>query len=247
MGKDVANNITYYLAIDESKKDDLAAIRPWSNLKLGKEGACIWIKDFDYAQVHSLEVKSIPYKTIYYEKNSKLYLLDSLLPDCAIPNVLWTAMDRAIAIKLPAFNYNYFGVSEKIGVTLVPFYEEQEATMMLTTVAALQHYIETAPRIRLENLKWTILNNDKVCILGKPLLPIKGDVYWNIQQMLLPVGYHFEFPLLASEINAMVNPNNEFLVIWNKDHTYALIDKNDFESLSISAVRLSIIKHPLHI
>ncbi len=247
MAQNAANDINYYLVIEASKQEDLGNIRPWQNLKVGIEAGFIWIKDFDYAQIHSVEVKSIPYKTIYYEKQSKLYLLNSLLPNRNLPSVLWTPIDRAIAVKLPPFNHNFFGLQEDIAIQLVPSETEQDAAVMITSVLNLNQYIQTAPSIRLEKLKWLILNNDKVCLIGKPLLPIDGEVYWQYQNMILPVGFNFELPLLVDAMNEKLNPHNDNWIIWNTDNTYALIDKNSFESLSISSFRLSKRIHPLKV
>lgn len=247
MAQNAPNDINYFLVIHESKKEDLASVRPWSNLKIAFEEKFIWVKDFDFAQINSLEVKCIPYKTIYYSKQGKLYLLNSLLPDRNIPNLLWTNIDRAITIKLPSFNHNYFGLNENIATRIVACEYEHEAEIMITSITSLQQYIETAPAIRLQKLKWVILNNDKVLIIGKPMLPINGNVYWKKDNAILPTGFNFEFPLLTDVIHSTINPENQFLVIWNTDNTYALIDKDEFEPLSLSSFRLSVNKHPLHI
>lgn len=247
MAQDASNNLTYYLKIDESKKEDLAAIRIWSNLKFGVEENFIWVKGFDYVQIHSLEVKSIPFSILYYEKNSKLNLVNSLLPERNLPNVLWTPIDRALPIKLTSFNNNYFGIREKIEITLIETTEEKESEVMITTTANLNLYIQSAPSIRLEKLQWSILNNDKVFLIGTPLLPITGDVYWKNKNHIIPTGYNFELPLVSNEINSILNLNNDYYIIWNKDNTYALLDLSDLEPLSISSFRLSLIKHPIHI
>jgi hypothetical protein len=245
MAQNAANDINFYLVVEASKQEDLGNIRPWQNLKVGIEAGFIWIKDFDYAQIHSVEVKSIPYKTIYYEKQSKLYLLNSLLPSRNLPNVLWTPIDRAIAVKLPNFNHNFFGWQENISIQLLPSETEQEARVMLTSISHLNQYIETAPSIRLEKIKWLILNNYKVCLMGNPLLPIDGEVYWQNKNMLLPVGYNFELPLLMDTINEKLNPHNDCWIIWKADNTYALMEKNNFEGLSLSSFRLSKRIHSL--
>ena len=118
------------------------------------------------------------YKTIYYESNGKLCLLNSLLPERKIPSLLWTPIERAIPIKLPSFNHNYFGITEKVTLTLVPSDTEHEAEVMVLTVSKLKTYIETAPDVRFKQLSWALLNNDLVMVAGKPLLPIDGNVYW---------------------------------------------------------------------
>jgi hypothetical protein len=245
MAQNAADSLSYFIRVDESQVNTLAPLRQWNNLKLAFDETYIWVKDLDYAQVNSVEVRSIPYKTIYYLKQHKLYLLNSLLPDRNLPALLWTNIDRALPVRLPSFNHNYFGVTEKLSVSLVASDKEQEAEVMITTIAILQAYMESAPAIRLQPLSWVILNNDKACIVGKPVLPIKGDVYWKKGYALLPAGFDFELPLLADAINSSVNPDNHSLVIWHSDGTYALLDTDDFEPLTISSFKLSTNAHSI--
>lgn len=237
MAENASNDISYYLLLNDTHKSDLAEIRQWNNLKAAFDGGWIWIKDLDYAQVNSVEVKSIPYKTVFYEKQGKLFPQNSLLPDRTVPALLWTPIDRALPVKLPSFNHNYFGVREKIEMCLVPSRTEEEAEAMIIGIDILEHYMTTAPAVRLQNLKWVLLNNDTILLLGKPLLPLTAAVYWKRDNFILPAGYDFELYLLSDALNALLNPDHDQLIIWDINNTYSLIDKKDFQPLSLSSFR----------
>jgi hypothetical protein len=240
MEKNASNDLNYFLRTEVRYKNDLGNIRHWTNLKSGIEGDFIWIKDFDYAQVNSLEVKSIPCKIIYYSRGGKLFLQDSQLPDCTIPSLLWTPIDRALPVTLPSFNHNYFGLSEKISVKIISSENEAEAIAMITSAVHLNNYIEKAPAVRFKNIFWTIINGDKVFLYGQPLLPIDGEAYWQRGGAILPAGYDFELYSLTDSLNYLVDSEESSLVVWNKDNTYALINKEDLEPLSLSSFRLSM-------
>lgn len=240
MAQDAASGVNYYLSIEATHKSDLATIRQWDNLKVAFNENLIWVKDLNYVQVHSVEIKSIPSKTIYYANEGKLFLLNSLLPDRVIPSLLWSPIDRALPIQLPDFNHNYFGVKEEITTRLIPVDKEVEAVAMLTSINTLQSYIETAPQIRLQKIQWTILNNDKAVLIGKPMLPITGQAFWQRQNILLPTGYDLELFVLADSISNIINPGNDCWILWNEDNSYCLINKNDVCPLSLSSFRKSI-------
>jgi hypothetical protein len=245
MAQNASNDISYFLLLDDVNKADLGTIRIWNNLKVAFDEKKIWIKDFTPEQIHSVEVKSIPYKTIYYSKETKLYLQNSLLPDRNIPlSLLWTPIDRALPVILPAFNHNYFGIHDKISIELIVSEKEEEACAMITTLETLKHYIETAPAIRLQSIQWTILNKKNVLLVGKPLLPVTGNTYWQQQEMLLPVGFDFELPVLANKIRHKINPEKQVVVLWNSNNTYQLIDKQAFKPLSLGSFRATV-NHPL--
>lgn len=246
MAKNAANDLVYYLVLDEAHKDNLAAIRPWQNLKLAYDQQQIWIRDLTYVQIESAEVKCIPYKTIYYERNGKLCLYNSLLPERHVPSLLWTPIERALPVKLPSFNHNYFGIEEKVALQLIPSDMEYEAEVMITDVATLKHYLETAPSIRLEQLTWVLLNNDQVFLAGAPFLPLDGKVYWRKDHFIIPTGFEFEFDMLCPTMNELLNPDNDSWIVWHTDNTYALIEKNDLQPLSLGSFRATYHKHHLN-
>lgn len=240
MEKNAADNIDYLLAIEDIYKDHLAPIRHWSNLKVATEGTTIWVKNIDYAQVKSVEVQSMPYKRLFYERNGKLFPITSNLPDRNVPSLLWAPIERAIPVTLPSFNHNFFGLAEKTTIRLVSSDAECPAIAMITDLQSLQQYVETAPAIRLKTISWAVLNNDKAFLLGTPLLPISGAVYWRSGATLMPAGYDLNFHSLTESITRQLCPDNDSWVVWNTDATYFLIDKDDLQPLSRSSLRASI-------
>jgi hypothetical protein len=239
MEKNAGSSIKYYLAVSAEYKNDLARIRQWSNLKVGFDAHLIWVKDFDYAQIHSGQVKSIPFATAFYQKGNQLFIIESQLPERFTPSLLWTPIDRALPLKLPALNHHYFGVDERIQINLVQRDVEAEAVAMITSANVLEQYIVSAPAIRLEKMRWTILEADRVFLLGTPLLPLSGDTFWARKDLLLPSGFDFELYLLVDVIQRQVNAARDCWVIWNSDGSYSLILKENLVTLSRSSFRLS--------
>lgn len=240
MAKDAANDLIYYLVLDETRKADLAQIRHWNNLRIAFEEGKIWVRGLDAVQVESVEVKSMPYKTLYSENSGKLYLYKSALPDRNLPSLLWTPVDRALPLRLPSLNHNYFGIDEKIAVRIVPSEKETEAAAMITTLDLLGKYLETAPAIRLKHLKWVMLNRDRALILGNPVLPISGTVFWQRGAHLLPAGSDFDLFLLSEALHQQIDPDRASLIVWQTDSTCFTVDKTDFQSLSLSSFRKSM-------
>lgn len=237
MAKHAANDLVYYLVIDEAHRDDLAAIRPWQNLKLAYDQAQIWVKDLSYVQVESPEVKCIPYKTLYYESEGKLCLLNSLLPDRRLPSLLWTPIERALPVKLPSFNHNYFGLAQKVALQLTASEAEHEAEVMITRLDTLEAYLGTASAVRSGPLSWALLNHDKAFIAGTPMLPVDGEVYWRKGHFIIPAGYEFELDMLCPAMDDLLNPDHDSWIVWNRDNTYALVAKDDMQPLSLGSVR----------
>jgi hypothetical protein len=239
MAIDPSNDITYFLSVAVGHKDYLGAIRHYSNLKIAFEEGLVWVKDLTSVQLDSIEVKSIPYKQLYYSSGPKLFLKGSLLPSRGVPSLLWTPIERGLPVRLPSFNHNYFGIQDKAGIRVIASVNEVEAIALMVDLQLLENYLETAPAVRLKNLSWTIVEDRKALILGTPLLPLQGKVFWRRDDFLLPAGYDLELPVLCDTIHKELNPGKEHWIIWNKDDSYKKLDKRLFRPLSIYSFRLS--------
>lgn len=239
MEKNAGDEIDYYLSINQVHQSDLGLIRQWENLWLAFDNQKIWVKGFEKEQLDLLALKSIPFKTLYYTKENKLFKLGSLLPEGPVPNLSWITIAKALPLQLPAFNFNFFGIQERISITLKQCTDEQVCIAMITSVSSLASYITSAPEVRLQALNWTIINQDQVLLLGTPLLPIIGQAYWYQQDFLLPAGYDFNLTLLRGVLNDRINPQRKHWVVWNTDGSYFLVKKTDVQALSLSSFRLS--------
>ncbi|MDI3319396.1 hypothetical protein [Pinibacter soli] len=242
MAKNATDNLTFFVLVNADEKECLGGIRDWLNLSVGFEGNDIWVKGFDYAQINSLEIKSIPFKSIFYTNGDsrKLFPQGSLLPQRAIPALLWTPMERALPVTLPSLNHNYFGIKDKAAISLERSETEREAVAMYVYMDELWNYIETAPAIRLQALQWVIVDHDHAFIIGKPLLPVHGEVYWRQNDFFIPAGYDFDLPGTTDFINTKINIDGSKWIVWNADGSYFTIDKEMLSLLSLSSFRLSL-------
>jgi hypothetical protein len=237
MAENAADRVVYYLTVHQQYRDELARIRHWENLKVAADADMLWVKDLDYAQVHTVDVKAIPFKTIYYEKDGKLYLINSRLPERSIPSLLWTPIERALPIQLPSFNHNYFGIHERAEIKLVQATIEFEAAAMIVGLDVLAKYIESAPAIRLENIRWVVIDHSRAFLLGKPQLPLPGTIFWQRKDMLIPAGYDLELSFFADIIQTHINPGRDNWIVWSVDGSYFRISKESFVTLSRSSFR----------
>jgi len=240
MAKDTTNHITtYILEIATSNASLLGQIRHWDNLKGAIYDTTIWIKDITPQQADSPEVMAIPYKTLYYQKENLLFAKGSLLPVKKMRlALLWSPLDRLLPVNLPPLNHNFFGITSEVSVNIIPSAIEQEPYALLLNREEAASYITTAPKVRLQNLHYSGIDND-VLVLGTPLLPVSGQTYWRINNMLIPAGYDFELPLLYSTVENLIDPDGNNLILWQANGRYALLPKEAVMPLSISSFRLT--------
>jgi hypothetical protein len=244
MAPNTAGSVVYYLRLNIRSKEHLGAIRHWKNLKAAHEDDYIWVKDFTAEQIKAAEVLSLPDKQMYEARGGKLFLKDAYLPERTIPALLWSPIDRALPVKLPAYNHNYFGIHHKVDVKLVKSDHEKIAAAMLVPLGQLRNYADTAPAIRLKNIRWTIVNQQDAFVVGHPLLPLQAMVYYTEGDFMIPAGYNFDLYALSSSLNALLNPKSLFWIVFNPDSSYFTIPKAQLRPLTIGSCRVSLKQLP---
>lgn len=239
MENHAANSVTYYLLVDVSQNNAIYSLRQWDNLKIAYDSNNAWIKGFSKDQIHSSELKKIPNAKIFFSDNNKLFPLHSRLPYCTEPALFWSPIHRALPVHLPAVNHNFFGVNKHIQIALKESTVEKNSDAILTNKFTLEKYILNAPKIRLHNLDWIIINHDQVMIFGYPCLPLDGKTYWKYNSFYIPTGYTLQWINAYPFLNKNLNPKDTHWVVFDNDNSFFLIGKNEPTPLSIASFRIS--------
>ncbi|MFM2387302.1 MAG: hypothetical protein RL660_2059 [Bacteroidota bacterium] len=237
MAENSSNHVVYLLEVESLHKDFLSSIRHWPNLKMATESGYIFIKGFTATQIESATLKSIPFSTIYEIKDNLLFRKGDLLPSKKMGALLWSPLERGLSITLDQFNHNFFGIQDTIEIKLAPSSIEHKAAFILIDKVQAENYIVNASAIRLKNKSWVLVNDNKVLIAGAPHLPVNGQAYWQSDKFILPVGYDFEFPILAEIIRQRISNLN--YIWWQDSTTYTIIKPSSFTPLSIGSWRLT--------
>jgi len=241
MAADLSKDVIYLLEIGRPHLDYLGPVRHWGQLRIAASPDGYWVRGLTAEQVESTEIRSIPFKKLYYQYEGQPQLLfpyGGAVPVKKLPStLLWTPLEKAMPLEHPAYNHNYFGLTEKLSIRLVASGSEEEPVALLVPMQQLEVYIQMAPAVRLEPLLWVIVD-DRALVLGRPLLPLPGKSYWQRGNHLLPAGMDFEWSVLAPTLEKELDP--ECWLVWDEDGSYVAVQKQACRPLSISSFRLSI-------
>ena len=240
MATDAADNLIHYLFVDKKYQQSLGSIRHWDNLKVGFDEQGIWVKNLQIHQLQSKEIQTIPQKKIFYEKEGRLFPKKSLLPDGVVPTLIWTPIDRALPVKLPSLNHNFFGINDSLKIKLIETENEKDSVAMITDLDVLGGCLSYVPDVRLKNLSWCILDDYTACILGTPLLSIQGEVFWQDRDIFLPSGYDVDLGVLREEMKSLLGLANDELALWLKSGDLLKLSYSNFRPLSRASFRLSL-------
>lgn len=240
MAENPANGITWLLELRKQDADWLGDIRHWSHLKTATEDGRIWVTGFSSNEISDVSVRSIPVKKVWYQKDHLLFAQGSIVPSRKAPALLWTPIERGLPLQLPAWNHNLFGVAGHIPLSLVASSEEREPAALIVGLMQLHDFIEGASVVRLQPLRWIILNEKDALIIGTPLLPLPGKVYWADGDFLIPAGYDLEWRQLTTQFQSIMALQDEpsFLLL-HASAAFSKIPKISFRQLSIGSFRQS--------
>jgi len=232
MADDFGVNIEYLLSIPSIHIKAIYKLRKWTHLKIAKDETTIWIRGFTQHEIESESVLKIPFIKRYFLKGAQLVPYGRALPEMVEPNLLWSNIQRGLKIHLPKENFNFFGLEQNYKIKLVPSNENKAIDATIVDLISLKKYIETAPKIRLKNLKWTIIEHKSALIIGSPLLPIRGQDYYQLSSFLIPAGWKLEHENFSKVFKEALGESAEYWYMINENSEISKLSKIAFNSLS---------------
>ena len=232
MANDAGNNIEFWISVPANHKGAIYELRQWSYLKIAQDQSLIWIRGFNQGDIESSAVLKIPSINRFYLSGTNLVPYGKNLSALVEPNLLWSPIQRGLKISLPKENFNYFGLNQTYQIALTPTDEVKPINAIIVKLKTLANYIDSAPNIRLINLKWTIISDSETLILGTPLLPIKSkDLYQN-NSFLIPAGWKLKHDNMIKIHTKALGEAMDYFYLINKKHKITKIRKSDFNQLS---------------
>jgi len=199
---------------------------------MAKDEALIWIRGLTRNEIESESVLKIPLIQRYFLEGAQLVPFGKSLPVMVEPNLLWTPIQRGLKIQLPKENFNFFGLDQTFKISLVPSQENKLIDATIIDLSILGKYLETAPRIRLKNLRWTIIENKSALVLGRPLLPVIGQDYYQLSCFLIPAGWKLEYEKFSKVFKKALGESIEFWYLIHANNEIFKLSKAKFNSLS---------------
>lgn len=236
MEEHAANNIVFYVRIPKGQEQHLASIRHWDNLLVGFSDAIIWLKGMTYEQTKSVHLMRIPFCQVLKVGGERLFGLNSILSECDVPNCDWKPLAQVYPITKSNYNHNFFQLNQSVNFNLQPAENESKPIALLTDLTALMAYVNSAPKVRLQPLLWTIVDN-MACIIGEPLLPLNGQVFWHNTYFFIPTGYDTKYAIASHIVSDLLNPDGRSHIFLKEDGTCFKVPMSACKPLSRFSMR----------
>lgn len=235
MEKNSNVELSYWAELPLKYSHFLVNIRHWGNVKISEINEQIWLKDFNEQQFKSIELNSIPYIQLYFNKNGLLFQKNKLVPFKKIKSgIYWSSLSSYFPLEMKLNQNSECKKDDLINLRLVKSDVENKSILMKCSLNQLEKFMFQNPDFRYNNIDWCIVG-DEALLKGNPFLPIQGNSYWFFNSFILPSGYHLNYPMFA---NCIINEKSQdFYYLWLNEIECIKIEKSSFVPLSISSFR----------
>ncbi len=229
------------LIIDGQQVERLAPIRTIGGAQVALIQHDIYIRGIAPAEQKNPKLLALPIKTIgLMDEQGSIFKLNELTPFAKLPEVEWVPLTSFLKVEIPSSPLAAI-VENEISIHLKPSGIQEEPIAIMTDLATFASYAENISNVRLSSLKFAMSNIGEVFIIGKPMLPLPGQVFWQKRSIFIPVGHDLEWGLFVDEIEEKLNPEKLDLIVFYKNNQFEKINKNYFQQGSRGAVKKSIL------
>ena len=220
-------------------REALGAVRCLPGLRVAEAEGQLWLRGIETDATPDLRLRQLPaVRTYLLDEGDALFPVGGLTPVGKLPDWRWTPLAAFIRPELPTSALP--GKADgRYPVRLVPSDRAAAGEALVTDLAVWQQYAATAPEVRLQGLRFAASADGQVLVLGTPLPPVPGKEYWLTQNILMPGGFDFEWPLAAGVLAARLNPRNDAVLRFRPDGSWEKIPKEALVPASRSAARLT--------
>lgn len=227
------------LVLDNQDINYLGGFRTYENIYAAQDDNLIWLKISDQSEELMAKIKTLPVKEKYLlDKNDNLFFIDQLTPVAKLKNLNWLPINYFVSLEFPQ-SLSPAKVESNYLVKLIASARSENGQALITSLDLWKKYVETASEIRLNKLIFAVSENGQVLVIGEPLPSIPGKEYWLKDNILIPCGYNFEIPIIASLISEKLDSTKTNFIVFDINSDYEKISKENFVSVTRSAVRLT--------
>jgi hypothetical protein len=227
------------LLLSMADVESLGSIRTRPGLSVSVDGDSLWVRGIPAQQAMDKQLQQLPVlQTFLMDEKERLYLPGMLTPHDKLKRLSWEALSSFLKVELPVSALPAI-LPEKYAIRLAPAENTGLPVALLTTLTQWKAYADTAPLIRLQQLRFAVSEQDHVLIAGNPVPSLPGKTYILRHNMLLPAGYDFDPPAIAPLVANRLNPGNDALLLFHKDGQWERIPGQGFVRAARSAIRLT--------
>ncbi len=195
----------------------------------------IWLRGIPVKNTPTALLQLPALHTYTLNEQGLLFSTGSRVPKATLPNLPWQRLNELLTVEAPVSLHP--GQATPQTIHLVPATAPQAGAAITVPLKHLHTYASTAPAIRLQQLRYTLLTSENALLLGTPLPALPGNEYWQQGQLLLPAGFDLHLKVAAPLLQQAYCTDNRQLMVIHANSTWQLIDHQHLVVCTRSSIR----------
>lgn len=227
----------WVILLSEHAVEALGALRRNADLQVLRDSDGIWLRGS--VDEGNSAIRSLPARARYrIDNDNKLIPFGAALPVRLLPSGEWMSLTAALRPVAPEISYGM-----PADISIVPSLERERAVRrpngIICRFDQWLAWVESAPAVRLEVLRFAMCDDGRVFIHGTPLPPVNGEFKVVENSIAVPAGMCLPdcFPLPALQKKLKLAPGDVALL--NNDQSWEFIKADWFQAATRAAVRTS--------
>lgn len=204
------------LVLEEKYQDQIGHIRSVEGWSAAIQDELIWLKGPLDNKHNQVLINSLPILARYtLDKQNRLFPDGKLTPVAMLDVMEWKTLPEFMPLEMPVSAIPA-QQAPLMPVNLLRSQNPYPAYALQTNLTVWKKYVDGAPQIRLQNLKFVVSATQEVLIIGDPLPPIPGKTFWLNGSLLVPAGYNFDPPLVGNLLSQKLKPALPSYILFNE-------------------------------
>lgn len=227
------------LTLSTTDAASLAPFRLAPGLEVAVIGTRLWLRGPAAGDDFKDRLRSLPARERYeWIAPGQLRRHGSRIPCDRFPDARWEPLATWLDVRLPTAALPA-PLPRPVEPRIVRSSVERAADLLLTDWQEWAGWVFTAPRVRIERLRFAVDDQRRVLVWGTPLPPIRGDRYCVHESIAVPAGHEWTPAVEPGVLRRLLRIGADALVLWEADGHIIRLHREQFINASVSAVRAS--------
>jgi hypothetical protein len=232
-----AMNSAWAIRLLRSDAATLAALRLRSTLEVLETEDEIWLRGKSADEELNLKLSALPAQARYeWLPDNRLRPLGKMIPAAVLPSAPWQPLKSWLqAVFPPAALAGMDPVP--VELRLVRSAGEHETNLLQTDMSEWSRYALTAPKVRLERLRFAVDNVGRVLVQGNPVPPLPGKRFVVHGNIAVPAGFAWTPAVSTPVLLRVFGGAESSLILWEEQGRFTRFSAEQFVPASRAAVK----------
>ncbi len=225
------------LHMDMTDVSALAPFRTHAGWELHAEAACVWLRcPLSAAD----ECAGLPCLGKYrMDEQGNLTPWQGRVPVGKAPGGPWQALCDFLTVAAPVSGMPA-RARARLEISLQRSERMRAAGSLLVALAQLAVWVERAPKVRLQRLKFAAAEDGRTLVSGTPLPALPGVPHYQWGAMAIPCGWEFASHIWPGWVEGPLALPKGAVALVGSDGHLEVIGEEGFTPLTLAAVRLTL-------